>query len=205
MYYKVAQVNSKAVLTGLLPSIPGGSKALTYNTPGSFGFTGIPATLAKNEARVKELLRLLDYLAAPFGSDEYNFLHNGIKGVDYTVGSNGAPLLTKKGAAEIGDLVYVMSGLPVIFIPQDPEAAVAAQKMDVEVMKIGVDDPTWPLYSPTNVSKAAQLNQLGYDTATAIITGRKPMSYLKTAIADWKSRGGAQIITEFEQSLKQSS
>ena len=204
VYYKVAQVNPKAELTGLLPSLPGGSKAVTYNTPGSFGYTGIPSTLAKNDARIKELLRILDYLAAPFGSEEYVFLHYGIKDVDYTVDAKGAPLLSKKGQAEIGDLVYLMSGLPVIYIPQAPEVAVTAQKMDESVIKLGIDDPSWPLYSPTNVSKAAQLNQFGYDTATAIITGRQPMSYLTTAIKDWKSRGGDQITQEFQQSLKQS-
>src|SRR5579883_2032961 len=202
VYYKVAQVNPKAVLTGLLPSLPGGSKAVTYNTQGSFGFTGIPSTLAKNDARIKELLRILDYLAAPFGSEEYVFLHYGIKDVDYTVDAKGAPLLSKNGAAEIGDLVYLMAGLPVIYIPQDPEAAVAAQKMDESVIKLGIDDPTWPLYSPTDVSTRAQLNQFGYDTATAIITGRQPISYLKTAIQEWKNRGGDQIRKEFEQSLK---
>jgi len=76
------------VLTGLMPSAPGGSKAMTYNTPGSFGFTAIPATVGKSQTRVAELLRILDYLASPFGSDEWQFLSYGVKDVDCKLDAN---------------------------------------------------------------------------------------------------------------------
>jgi putative aldouronate transport system substrate-binding protein len=202
VYFKIDQVNPKAVLTGLMPSAPGGSKAVTYNTPGSFGFTGIPATVGKNQTRVTELLRILDYLASPFGSDEWLFLSYGIKDVDYKLDANGVPALTNQGISEKGDLVYLMGPLPVFFYPQSPGAAEYAQKLSYEIIKIGVDDPSWPLYSATNVAKASELNQLGFDTASSIVTGRQPLSYLNTAIAQWKSRGGDQIRQEFEQSMK---
>lgn len=80
--------------------------------------------------------------------------------------------------------------------------AVEAQKLAHQIIEIGLDDPSWPLYSATNVSKAAELNQFGFDRATAIVTGREPMSALDAAIAEWKSRGGDQIRQEFEQALQ---
>lgn len=83
-----------------------------------------------------------------------------------------------------------------------PGAGVYAQNLSTQIIKIGEDDPTWPLYSATNVAKAAELNQFGFDTATAIITGRQPLSSLNAAIAQWKSRGGEQIRQEYQQSLK---
>lgn len=202
VYFKVRQVNPKAILTGLMPSAPGGSKAVTYNTPGSFGFTGIPATVGKNQARVMELLRILDYLASPFGSQEWLFLSYGIPGVDSKLDANGIPVLTNQGISEKGDLTYLMGSLPVFFYPQSPGAGVYAQNLSTQIIKIGEDDPTWPLYSATNVAKAAELNQFGFDTATAIITGRQPLSSLNAAIAQWKSRGGEQIRQEYQQSLK---
>jgi putative aldouronate transport system substrate-binding protein len=149
----------------------------------------------------KELLRIPDYLAAPFGSEEWAFLSYGIEGVDYQV-TNGVPVVTDRGISEKGDLVYLMAGLPAFYYPQTPEVAETAQKLAYEVIKLGIDDPAWPLYSPTNVSKAAELNQFGFDRATAIITGREPLSALDAAIRDWKSRGGDQIRRELEQSLK---
>ena len=56
-----------------------------------------------------------------------------------------------------------------------------------------------------DAARVAELNQFGFDRATAIITGREPFSALDAAIRDWKSRGGDQIRTKFEQSLKESS
>ena len=52
------------------------------------------------------------------------------------------------------------------------------------------------------MSKAAELNQFGFDSVTAIITGRQPLSAFDDAIKEWKSRGGDQIRQEFEQALK---
>src|SRR3712207_4100807 len=146
VYYKIRQAFPQAELTGLLPNVPGGAKAVTRNTQGSFGFTGVPAAV-KDKERVKELLRVLDYLAAPFGSEEWRFLNYGLEGVDHQV-TNGVPVLTDKGIAERGDLVYVMAGLPVFYYPQTPEVAETAQKLATEVIKLGTDDPSWPLYSP---------------------------------------------------------
>jgi putative aldouronate transport system substrate-binding protein len=200
VYYKIKQANPQAELTGLLPSGPGGAKAVTQNTPGSFGFVGIPASI-RDTNRVKELLRVLDYLASPFGSEEWHFLNYGLEGVDYQV-NNGVPTLTDRGTAERGDLVYLMAGMPYFYYPQTPEVAETAQKLAHEVIKLGTDDPSWPLYSPTNVAKAAELNQFGFDRVTAIVTGREPLSALDAAIAEWKSRGGEQIRKEFEQALK---
>jgi putative aldouronate transport system substrate-binding protein len=200
VYFKIRQVDPNAELTGLLPSAPGGAKALTRNTPGSFGYTAIPSSI-KDKERVKELLRVLDYLAAPFGSEEWRFLNYGVEGVDHQV-TNGVPVLTDKGIAERGDLVYIMAGLPVFYFPQTPEVAAPAQQLAYEVIKLGIDDPSWPLYSPTNVAKAAELNQFGFDRVSAVITGREPLSALDDAIKEWKSRGGDQIRQEFEQALK---
>ncbi len=202
VYYKIKQANPNAVLTGLMPSAPGGSKAMTYNTPGSFGFTAIPATVGKSQTRVAELLRILDYLASPFGSDEWQFLSYGVKDVDYKLDANGVPALTNQGISEKGDLVYIMGPLPVFFYPQSPGAAEYGQKLATEIIKIGQNDPSWPLYSATNVAKASELNQFGFDSMTAIITGRQPLSALDAAIAGWKSRGGEQIRQEFQQSAK---
>jgi len=199
---KLVTANPNATVSGLFPSDIAGSKGVTRNTQGSFGFTAIPSSV-KDQNRVKELLRILDYMAAPFGSEEYNFLNYGIEGVDSQKDpATGALSLTDQGNAERGDLAYVMAGLPVFYYPTAPGAAQSALDMATKIMKVGIDDPTWRAYSATNVSKAAELNQFGFDRVTAIITGREPLTALTQAIADWKSRGGDQIRTEFQTSLK---
>ncbi len=204
VYNKITTVNPKAVLKGIMPSDPGGSKANTYNTPGSFGFTGIPASVT-DPNKIDMLLRILDYLASPFGSAEWLFLSYGVPGVDSKPDANGVPALTPQGQSEKGDLIYLMGALPVFFYPQSPGAAEYAQNLSAQIIKIGLNDPSWPLYSATNVAKASELNQFGYDTVSAIITGQQPLSSLDDAISQWKSRGGEMIRQEYEASLKASS
>jgi len=179
----------------------GGAKAVTRNTQGSFGFTAIPATVGKDEERVKELLRILDYLASPFGSEEWYFLNYGVEGVDHDV-KNGIPVLNDRGIAERGDLTYVMANMPVLFIPSAPEAVAPAQQMAYQIMKVGIDDPSWPLYSATWTAKSTELRQFGFDSITAIVTGRQPMTALDDYIKEWKSRGGDLVRHEFEQSMQ---
>jgi hypothetical protein len=49
--------------------------------------------------------------------------------------------------------------MPVLFFLPDPDAVAPAQKLAAEIIKIGIDDPSWPLYAPTNVAKLAELRQ----------------------------------------------
>jgi putative aldouronate transport system substrate-binding protein len=110
--------------------------------------------------------------------------------------------MNERGIAERSDLVYLMANMPAIFVPQDPAAAEPAQKLAHEVIKIRIDDPSWPLYSPTNVSKLAELRQFAFDRVTEIVTGRAPMSALDDMVKEWKTRGGDQTRQELEQALK---
>ena len=200
-YFKLRQSDPNAELAPNYPQAVGGAKAVTRNTQGSFGFTAIPATVGRDQERVKELLRILDYIASPFGSEEWFFLNYGVEGVDHQL-NDGIPLLTDRGIAERGDLTYVMANLPVLYFPRAPEAVAPAQNMAFEIMKIGIDDPSWPLYSATNVAKGPELVQFGFDSITPIVTGRAPLSTLDDVIKEWKSRGGDQIRQEFEQSMR---
>lgn len=57
----------------------------------SVGFQLATALKKASADRIQELLRIVDYLAAPFGSAEDLLLIAGIPGVDYTLDSNGNP------------------------------------------------------------------------------------------------------------------
>ncbi len=203
VYLNVLKGNPNAEVVGLLPPAASGRTSVTYNTQGSFGFTGIAAKVGRDRERVKELLRVLDYLAAPFGSEEYNFLINGIEGTHHDIRADGARIINDRGRSDKGDLVYLMASLPVFYYPESPGLAEQVQKQAAEIIRIGQDNPEWVLYSPTNVMKAGELNTFGLDRASAIVTGREPLSTLDTAIRDWRSRGGDMIRKEFEQSLKE--
>lgn len=54
---------------------------------------GIPSSVTEEE-RILGLLHILDYLAVPFGSEEWLFKNDGIVRVDFTRDANGNPLTT---------------------------------------------------------------------------------------------------------------
>jgi len=104
------------------------------------------------------------FMPGPFalgGAGRVFWVGNGTLGNGTFPSGNGSnpdyPLSTieaafSKTVTGRGDIIYVMAGLPVFYYPTAPGAAENAQKMATEIIKVGIDDPTWPLYSATNVA-----------------------------------------------------
>lgn len=197
------QSDPKADVAALMPPGHDGDKAITWNGSGFFGYTGIPTKVGKDEKAVKELLRILDYLAAPFGSEEYVFVNYGIKGWDYNPGPDGGPVLTDTGLAEIGDLPRGLANAPrTIYFPQDPQGALSYQKVIKDMLAVGVDNPSNGLYSETAASKSATITQKQSDMETGVISGREPVSSIGTFQNYWRQNGGEQIRKEYEQAYQ---
>jgi len=201
--YRLNQAFPDATLDPIVPVAPDGTPGVTHNNTGFFGYTGIPASNSGNEDRILELLRILDYLAAPFGSEEQVFLSSGIEGVHWEYDANGARIVNDKGRSERSDLVYFMSGLPVLYYPENPETGLAVQK-DLKASKaLGIDDPTQVLFSQASIDNGPALNQIGADGISNIITGRQSVDTLGDLIDQWKSQGGDQTRQEFQEALQQ--
>ena len=198
--YRMQELNPAAQTVGLIPP---GPNAAIINETGFFGSVAIPASVGQDEERVAELLRILDYLASPFGSEEYNFLNYGLEGVHHEIQPSGARVINDRGRAEKSDLVGFMGGQAVYYYPEDPPLAERIQQIALQALPLGVDDPTLVLYSESNISEGAQLSQLGLDRTTAIITGREAMESFDAAVEEWRSRGGDRIREEYQQALQE--
>ncbi|MCA1668431.1 MAG: extracellular solute-binding protein [Thermomicrobia bacterium] len=201
--FEAKRVNPAANLGALIPPGFDGGTGVTYNGAGFGSIAAIPAKDGKDPERVKELLRVLDYFSAPFGSDEYNFLTFGIAGVHHTLQPDGTRILNDRGRAEIGELGTVVVPPPVFYYPSDPGDAQYLHDAAVRIAAVGIDNPALTAFSPTNGAKSVELNQFSTDRITAIVTGRDPLTALDQYIKDWRSRGGDQIRKEFEQALSQ--
>lgn len=201
--YRLNQTVPTATIDPIVPVTPDGTPGVTYNGTGFFGYVAIPASNSGNEDRILELLRILDYLASPFGSEEQVFLGSGIEGVHWDYDANGARIVNDKGRSERSDLIYFMSGLPVLYYPDNPETGLAVQK-DLKASKaLGIDDPTQVLFSQANIDNGPALGTLGMDGISSIVTGRQPLDSLGDLIGQWKSQGGDQIRQEFQEALQQ--
>lgn len=92
------KLNPTAEVIGLIPPGNKGAKPVVYNFQGYYGYTGIPSRI-KDPERVRELLRILDYYAAPFGSEEWVFLNYGIEGVHHEKKADGGRMRARRRSA----------------------------------------------------------------------------------------------------------
>jgi putative aldouronate transport system substrate-binding protein len=196
------QQTSTADVRPLTPPGHDGGAGVTHKDGGFTNFTAISARAGRDRERARELLRILDWYAAPFGSEEQVFKNNGLEGVHHTVGPNGALEPTEAGRLQISGFPN-LAGHPLVFFdPDSPDEAPLLQSATAEMVQLGIDDPTQGLYSPAQASRAGQLDRLQDDRLTAIIAGREPLGALDGFVRDWKSRGGDEIRQELEEALK---
>ncbi|MEU9272585.1 extracellular solute-binding protein [Streptomyces sp. NPDC048251] len=190
---------------GLLTPVP----ALPYGvdgTPGgivaarrSFGYTILKKA---GKERVRMLLRLLDHLAAPFGTKEWELVHYGLEGVHFTRGKDGSPRATKLGEVEnVSNLPfrYLAEGPQVLFLPGLPDAVRALHTWQRTVVPVAIRNASFGLKSPTDTSQGATLKALMDDTVTAVVAGRAPMSEYDEAVRKWRSRGGDRMAAEYAE------
>ncbi|MFF1843900.1 hypothetical protein ACFVW9_19410 [Streptomyces sp. NPDC058217] len=170
---------------------------------GSVGYTAI--SKKADTKRVEMLLRVLDYLAAPFGTEERLFLDNGIEGTHYTRTSNGDIKLTAKGNAEA-----VTTAMPLAFLANTPEYIYLPGKSELaskihgwqeELLKLGKANPTSGHFSDTSTKKSASIGTAVSDTVLDVVAGRKPISAFQDQVKKWRSGGGDQMRAEYEASI----
>lgn len=193
-------INPKAEIHIMVPMNNQG-KVTRYLDMGYLGLTGIPTNATSDPERIKELLRIMDYLCAPPFSSENLFLSYGIDGWDSTV-KGGLQQLTNRGMNEIGELLGLSSTTQVYYMYDDPPYGVYLQQMTRQMIDQAVPDPSWGLSSPTQDKLAATLaNQLASDFQR-IVTGKDPLSALPDAIKRWRDQGGTKIKQELADSYR---
>jgi putative aldouronate transport system substrate-binding protein len=187
----------------LTPPAANGFKPQYFNGRPAFGIAFLKKA---SDDRVKMLLRILDYVAAPFGSDEYLLINYGVKGRDWMPDDNGNPITTKTGQGDLGGIstgsVSFLAALtgryPVLYSPADPSFAKRIQDYQKVLAPISVEDATLGLFSPTYASTGVQMIQPFGDGITDIVAGRRPMSDLDGLVSAFRSGGGDKMRSEFE-------
>ncbi|MBV9597984.1 MAG: extracellular solute-binding protein [Chloroflexi bacterium] len=163
---------------------------------------GFSALKQASPDRVREVLRIMNFLAAPFGTQEHLLINYGLPDVDHTLDANGNPILTDKGNAEITpSWSFVVRPTPVLFDPKSADFARVLQADQVPNIQAGLADPTLGLYSETLSLKGATAEQPFLDGVTDVVLGRRPLTDFDQLVSDWRNAGGDQIRSELQQSL----
>lgn len=185
-------------------SADGQSKPVYY-----FGRPNFGISLVKKspDVRIKELLGILNFIASPFGSQEWELFSYGVKGVDFNYDDNGNPAYTDQGKAEIGSAGSAWYSLtrpgPAYYSPADPKAPETYQGYEKLLAPLGVEDASIGTFSPTFASKGTILLDGVGGGAQDIIAGHRPASDWDQLVKDWQNNGGNQIKQEFAASYAQ--
>ena len=153
--------------------------------------------------RVKEMLGIVNYLSAPFGTAEFLLIWYGIQGTEFDFDANGNPVVTPKGQPDLF-IPWPNLGSPpsVLYDALSPDYARVMHPDATAIQSLGIQNPVVGLYSRTNADKASALNQMMGDGFLDIIFGRSDMGRYDQLVKDWRSQGGDQIRSEFEQALQ---
>ncbi len=188
-------------MRALAPFSPDGkSKPVHYLGSGAALLTVIKKAPPE---RVKELLGILNYLSAPFGTAEFLLIWYGIEGTEFDFDANGNPVVSQKGQPDLF-IPWPNVGSPasVLYDALSPEYARVMHPDASAIQALGIQNPAVGLYSKTNAERASALNQTMGDGFVDIIFGRSDMSRFDQLVKDWRSQGGDQIRSEFEQALQ---
>ena len=169
----------------------------TQNLPKpNAGFTAFSAEVGD---RLPTLLRVADWLAAPFGTQEYLLNKYGLVDRHYTLdGSDPVPtdLATE---VNIGSLYY-SDAARVIYSPGRPEAVQDSWEHQNAVNTKSVSDPTYGLHSETGSRNLGSLMGDLRAVEEDIIFGRKEISAWKPAAQKFLDDCGTKILEEYQAS-----
>jgi len=181
-----------------------GGKGFTFPvSTGWYGRSVIPAKVAKDAKRLHEILQVLDYMWAPFGSQERLVGSFGTRGVTFDMKNSYPVARTDSGNAN--DVIGFESWTAPFYY-QSPRGKVAIQKAVSyceTMVKSGVANPMASVYSPTSTRLSSAMDTLQQDYINQIVTGRRPLSDLKKYRQAWRQRGGDTIISELKRGLQQ--
>lgn len=152
------------------------------------------------KSQIEEVLRIANYLAAPFGSEEYNLLNYGVEGVDYTMGATG-PQLNATGTKYAGSSVttynFLASPNNTVYNAGYPDVTKASASWAMNNAKYGYET----LFGELNVTVPNSLssaNAFTPFTQTAnimyeVVRGRSTIADYQSTLKSWLNNGGTKL------------
>jgi putative aldouronate transport system substrate-binding protein len=182
-----------------LPFKAGNAKPSVAAGSGVFGYTVLKKAPAE---RIKMLLRVLDFLAAPFGSKEYELSHFGVEGVHFTRAADGTPkptaLWTGGENTTNFPIGYLAEAPRVLFFSGvDAESVKRLHAWQTKAVPLAVKNPATGLISDTSNRNRVALDKALNDGINAIITGREPLESWEGIVKKWRDDGGDKIAEEY--------
>jgi len=163
-------------------------------------YTFIKKKLSRD--RIEEILRVLDWCAAPFGSAEHCLNEFGVEGKHFQRAADGSPVPTELGRKELASQFQVLGGrVPTLVgtsdVPNYVNDALAYAK---NTLKYREPDPFTgiKIEMPPNMSRVVVPTEA---KVTDIVRGRRPLGDLDQIVHEWRRSGGDEGREFLEQVL----
>ncbi len=165
-----------------------GGDPLVWGSDDPVSYTFVKKGLGK--ARVEEILRVVNWCSAPFGTREFQLREFGVEGKHHTMSATG-PAKTDLGFKEIANQYFFVSGRsPVVQpTPQTPNYVPEFLAYSNAIVKHLEKDPWAGLKFEMPARFKAQVVPTG-DKITDVIRGRRPISDLDVIVREWRAAGG---------------
>jgi putative aldouronate transport system substrate-binding protein len=200
---RILGINKNFRLNALLPVGFDGATAVQFQ---DWGGNQITVLKKGNPDRIKQVLGVLNYLASPFGSQEYLNLFYGQQGTDFNFDEKGNPVYTQTGQNNVQYITWqtIISPPPVLYDVFDQNFVKVAHPIETAAHELAITDPTVGLYAPSNATKGAKLTQDMVDGVNQILFGRAEVNSLEGLVKTWRANGGDQIRSEYEDAFAKS-
>ena len=144
-------------------------------------------------ARIEELLGIANYLAAPFGTKEWETVNFGVEGTHFERGEGGTPEATEALSEEHpGVLSTLVTGPVAKYDFTDPDHVKEYCEWMAGETQYMVEGPFYGQQVP-KPAEYASLDQPMYDLEKDIVRGRKTMDDFDAAVETWRSNGGDRM------------
>ncbi|MEU0094906.1 extracellular solute-binding protein [Kribbella sp. NPDC006257] len=151
---------------------------------------------------VETLLKVANWMAAPFGTEEYLFRKYGVQGRQFALQGTD-PVPTKTGVVETGiGLQYIADSTLALYLAGKPDVPRKQHAIQEKIAKRLVYDASYGLYSDTVSKDGPRLVSVMTDVENQIMQGKKPVSAWAPAVKDWLSQGGEKMRTELQQAYE---
>jgi putative aldouronate transport system substrate-binding protein len=166
-----------------------GSTPIMHGTDQPIFYTFIKKGLGAE--RTEEILRALNWAAAPFGTKEYELRQYGVEGKHFTRSSDGTPVTNDLYVKEYANQFSFMSGRNPAIVggPDTPNYVEDRTRWDGNAVQYMEPNP-WASYKVEQPTNLAKLTTPTLDKITDIIRGRRPLTDLKGIVEEWKANGG---------------
>ncbi len=149
---------------------------------------------------VKEILTAANFLASPFGTEEFQLINYGVKDLHYTLDSDGLPVPTTLAQTEVQPTYIFLVDPPAVEAHVSfPEYVKARTEWSATNAAYIVEPPFYGM-NITEPNRFASLDQPFADLEKDIARGRKTLDDLDAAVETWRTSGGNDL-REFYQKI----